>query len=113
MRRVTIYLLLLILSIMSFEGVWLSSAEARTERTMLKPTFSSADWPEGPIPSNTSHYKTFTFNLDLPPIEDGEYYEMIATLSGVTKYEGSCANYDPGTLPRKEDLLFHPQDYPT
>lgn len=84
---------------------------AQTPKELLKPKFGSA-LPEGPSPGDKTHYKTFTFDLNLPPIEDGEYYDIIAELKEVTQYEGSCANYMPDALPRKDDLLFHRDDYP-
>ncbi|MCG9132831.1 hypothetical protein J5I95_14220 [Candidatus Poribacteria bacterium] len=109
MKNCAICLLILILSLTALLGVPLLSAE--TTADLLQPTFGS-DLPEGPSPGNKTHYKTFTFNLNLPNIEDNQSYEIIAKLKGVTKYEGSCANYKPDGLPRKEDLLFHSDDYP-
>ena len=107
-------LITLIFSITFLQSVPLLSAETLAKKTMLKPTFgaSDSDLPEGPSPGNNTHYKTFTFDLDLPNIAGNDYIDLIAELKEVSKYEGSCANYDPGNLPRKEDLLFHISDYP-
>ena len=113
MRRCAIFLILLILSITFLQSALLLSADAQTtKKPLLKPTFGDSDLPEGPAPGDQTHYKTFTFDLDLPKIANDDYIDMIAELEDVTKYEGSCANYDPGNLLRKEDLFFHKDDYP-
>ena len=107
-------LITLILSITYFVSIPLVSAETQAKKTMLKPAFgdSDKDLPEGPSPGNKTDYKTFTFNLDLPSIKGNDYIQIIAELKEMTKYEGSCGNYTPDTLPRKDDLMFHKSDYP-